>query len=544
MQRISTTLLAATLALLFCLTHAGVRGARASAPLPTTTPSPKPSATATPTPTPPTSPQVDRSFGIDGRQHVFFQNDAQGGYGPRAMANDVVVQPDGKSVVVGEARTVWTNNAFGVARLNTDGSLDSSFGGGGQTVVNVGGSNDAAYSVALQQDGKIVVAGQAYAGYGFTYDFAVVRLSADGSLDSTFGDGGKVTTDFGKDDIGRKVLIQPDGRIVVVGLSINDRFALARYLPDGQLDPTFGTGGKVSTTYGEPRFLAFGGALLPDGKILAVGDIAGSRPSDFALVRYLPDGTPDPTFGLLGLVTTDFGRNFGDYGYSVALQPDGRFVVGGWAESTCPACYPVGDTSTALARYLPEGLLDPTFGVAGRVVFDVTRNGDFDKAQDVVIQQNGKIVVVDAAPGHFTPGGSHFDFAITRFMPDGLLDLGFGEAGVVRVDFGIFNPPGPPLYGSYFTGDDAYAVALQADGKIIAAGYMAFGRTRRDFAVTRLLGDPVVTDDDEVPPPAPPLDEIPAAEPPPSWESPKDEAPPPDEVSPPRLFRQAYGSGY
>lgn len=482
------------------LVHTAGVEVSASIPAPATTPrpSPSPTASATPTPTPPTSPQVDRSFGIDGRQEVVFPHDTQGGYEERDIARDVVVQPDGKIVVVGDARTVFTNNVFGIARLNPDGSHDSSFDGDGQKFVPVGGSNDIAFSVALQPDGKIVAAGQAYAGSGFTYDFAVVRLNPDGSLDSTFGDGGKVTTDFGKDDIGSKVLIQPDGKIVVIGYSINDRFALARYLPDGSLDPTFGTGGKVLTSYGEPRFLAFSGLLLPDGKILAVGDIAGTRNSDFALVRYNPDGTVDQTFGASGLVTTDFGRDFGDYGFSSALQPDGKIVVGGWAESTCPACYPVGDSSTALARYLPDGQLDTTFGSGGRVIFDVSRNGSFDKANDLVIQQNGKIVVVDSAPGHFVPYGSHFDFAITRFLNDGQLDNGFGDDGVVTVDFGIFYPPGPPQYGSYITGDGAYGVALQPDGKIVAAGYLAPGRARRHFAITRLHGDPVTQSTPEV----------------------------------------------
>ncbi|HEV2707883.1 MAG TPA: hypothetical protein VGV59_18330 [Pyrinomonadaceae bacterium] len=489
---------------------------------------------ATPVPTPPTSPQVDRSYGVDGRQQVLFQNDPQGGFGPRAIAYDVVIQPDGKSVVVGEARTVATNNGFGIARLNTDGSLDSSFDGDGRQVTGLGSFNDIAYAVALQADGKIVVAGQTYSDATANYDFAIVRLNTDGSLDATFGNGGKVSTDFGKDDIARKVLIQPDGRIVVIGFSINDRFALARYLPDGSLDPTFGGGGKVITSYGEPRFLAFSGVLLPDGKILAVGDIAGTRPSDFALVRYNQDGTPDPTFGVLGLVTTDFGRNFSEYGFAVALQPDGKIVAGGWAELYCPTCFPVGDSSTALARYLPDGTLDPTFGVGGRVIFDVSRNGNFDKAQDIAIQQNGKIVVVDSAPGHAVPNGSHFDFAITRFLPDGQLDNGFGDNGVVLVDFGIFNPPGPPLFGSYFTGDAANGVALQQDGKIIAVGHLSFGRTRRDFAITRLHGDPVTVADDELPPPEPPRsDDIPLGEPPPTSEtSPTSETPPEQAPSP------------
>jgi uncharacterized delta-60 repeat protein len=172
-------ILATTLVVLFGLACVREGGAAAAfAPAPATTPSPSPQPSATPLPTPPTSPQVDRSLGVDGRQHVFFQNDTQGGYAPRAEANDIVVQPDGKSVYAGEARTFGTNNVFAFARLNVDGSLDSGFDGDGQKVVPVGGFNDIAYSVALQADGKIIAAG--YLAMGRTRrDFAITRLHGD-----------------------------------------------------------------------------------------------------------------------------------------------------------------------------------------------------------------------------------------------------------------------------------------------------------------------------------------------------------------------------
>src|SRR5262249_51395919 len=175
---------------------------------------------------------------------------------------------------------------FAVARYNADGTLDTTFSFDGKVTTDFGG-DDRAFSVAIQADGKIVVAGASLTNPGD--DFALARYNPDGSLDAGFGTGGKVTTAFGSGlDHANACTIQADGKIVAVGADGGD-FALARYNSDGSLDGTFGTGGKVTTDFGGQLEEAFGVAMQADGKIVAAGAAAGG----FALARYYPDGHLD-----------------------------------------------------------------------------------------------------------------------------------------------------------------------------------------------------------------------------------------------------------
>lgn len=435
-----------------------------------------------------TSGQLDTSFGTQGRAVVFFRNNTRFGFGDNAEAYAVAVQPDGKIVAAGRAAVEETSGGFALARLNTDGTPDATFGHNGQLTTRVLGNNDEAYAVKLQPDGKIVVAGTAYAGTGTTYEFALVRYHTDGTLDASFGAGGKVTTDFGGDDVARAVLLQPDGKIVAVGFKINELFALARYNTDGSLDATFGAGGRVVTNFGSLRSQAYAAVLQPDGKIVAAGDAHSPLTTmDFALARYLPNGALDPTFGIAGLVTTDFGRTFSDYARGVEVQPDGRIVAAGWAENNCTSCGAKSDV--ALARYLPTGALDSSFGTGGRVVTDASRTNGHDRASGVAVQPDGRIVVSGTAPAPPQPGGSHPDMAVLRYLPTGALDQSFGEQGRTLIDFGIFNPPEPPTYGSGLTGDEGHALALQPDGRIVVVGQVLYHKLRKDFGIARLLGD-------------------------------------------------------
>ena len=249
------------------------------------------------------------------------------------------------------------------AAVAAPGALDPTFGTSGEVTTDFGGS-DSAQAVAIQSDGKIVAAGGTFSFP--SGDFAVARYNVDGSLDPTFGSGGKVTTDFGGFDAASAVVIQPDGRIVAAGRSGGGDFALARYNADGSLDPTFGSGGKVTTDFGGGFDAAFGVALQTDGKIIAVGQ--GASSFDFALARYNADGSLDPTFGSGGKVTTDFTGGFED-AIAVAIQLDGRIVVTGQTFSG-------GFQKFALARYNADGSLDTSFGSGGIV----TTNFGFDSA--------------------------------------------------------------------------------------------------------------------------------------------------------------------
>ncbi len=339
--------------------------------------------------------------------------------GAAGGAQAVAIQADGKIVVAG-----YSNNDFTLARYNSDGTLDSTFGGGIVTT-DFGGSTDNGYAVAIQADGMIVVAGTS------NNNFAMARYTITGTLDSTFNTTGMVTTDFGSTDIGWAVAIQTDGKIVVAGES-NNNFALARYNSDGSLDTTsFGTLGKVTTDFGM-NDIGYALVVQADGNIV----VAGQSGLDFALARYTITGTLDSSFDGDGKVTTNIGTN-DDIGYAVALQADGKIVVAGDSWNG-------GNYDFALARYNSNGTLDTTFDTDGKVT---TAIGSENWSEAVAIQADGKIVVA---------GEGNFNFALARYNSDGTLDNTFGSGGTVTT--------------SFWGNDYGNATAVQADGKIVVAG--------------------------------------------------------------------------
>src|SRR5581483_9634764 len=258
-----------------------------------------------------------------------------------------------------------------------DGALDPTFGSGGKVTTDFATSFDNGSAVAIQGNGKIVMVGANFDGIGGA-DFAVARYNVDGSLDASFGTGGKVLTDFGRSyDQATAVAIQLDGKIVVVGRTqtggSNDDFALARYNADGSLDATFGVGGKVHTDLGATFFERANAVVIQwDGKIIAAGETNSAGrlvdTTDFALVRYNADGSIDTTFGgggnapATGVVITDFGDT-NDQVFALAIQTDGKIVAVG---STTPVMSGAGTGADfALARYNTDGSVDSTFGVMG-----------------------------------------------------------------------------------------------------------------------------------------------------------------------------------
>jgi uncharacterized delta-60 repeat protein len=339
-------------------------------------------------------------------------------FGSSAGATAVALQPDGKIVVAGYRSVGGASADFAVGRLlNPQGAFDPSYGGGsGKSLVDFGGF-DGANAVALQPDGKIVVAG--YSSAGGHSDFAVGRLlSPEGTLDLSYGGGsGKSVADLGGDDIGTAVALQPDGKIVVAGQSIvggSSDFAVARLLnPQGTFDPSYGGGsGKSLTDFGGYDEAA-AVALQPDGKMLVAGDSDARGTDDFAVMRRLPDGSPDESFGSGGKAFVDFGGS--DGATAMALQPDGKIVLAGYSNAR-------GTYDFAAARLLPGGSLDESFGSGGRAFVDF---GGSDGASAMALQPDGKIVVAGAS----TNGGNS-DFAVARLQGDAAGgSAGGGSAG-------------------------------------------------------------------------------------------------------------------
>ena len=339
-------------------------------------------------------------------------------FGNTDFAFAAVLQPDGKVVAVGETFDPATGLDFALARYNRDGSLDASFGTGGKVKTDFFGNFDQAFAAALQPDGKIIAAGFVYNPDAAHSDFALARYNRDGSLDTSFGSGGKVVTDFfnGPDDA-FAVAIQADGKIVLAGESSNDprfmtMFALARYNSDGSLDTSFGSGGKVTTRVGSFS-LANDVVIQPDGKIIAAGygvSGDGRLGVDIALVRYNPDGSLDAGFGSGGVVTRDvFGRS--DVVRAVTLQRDGKIVVAGETDLGS------ANIDVIVARFTTSGSLDPTFGSGGIVTTDfvgTNTDEDMDTAEAVAIQADGKIVVA----GLTLASDGNWDFLLARYLGD------------------------------------------------------------------------------------------------------------------------------
>jgi uncharacterized delta-60 repeat protein len=368
-------------------------------------------------------------------------------------AEDLALQADGKLLVVGKIIDGLSHWYFGVFRYTAEGALDGSFGAGGWAELDLGGASFA-HTVAVQRDGRIVVAGEGNC--DLSTCFTLVRFMPDGSVDRSFS-GGVVRTRFATYGSSRAydVAVQPDGKIVVVGMRYtgsdaadDEVFAVARYLPDGSLDRTFSGDGLASVDFGYGDADADVVAVQPNGRILVAGN--GKRSGswtagDFAVARLLPDGRLDRSFSGDGRSTVDFGRSETVYG--LALQRDGRIVAAG-SSGALRAPPRIG-----VMRLRADGRLDHSFGSHGKLLTRPGSNGGYARA--VVQQRDGRILV----------GGRVFDddrhdtsnWVLVRYRPTGGLDTSFGRGGLA--------------VGDYSTGADwVGALATQPDGRIVAAG--------------------------------------------------------------------------
>jgi uncharacterized delta-60 repeat protein len=412
---------------------------------------------------------IDTSFGADGIARVGISDADDGPTRCRP-----VLQPDQKILVCGTRLSNGaTGSDFYVARFAADGALDASFGAGGIVTVDFdgGAGGDHAEGIALQPDGRIVVAGTTHGAGLQSDDFAIARLNGDGSLDESFASGGKATIAFdladgvGNDDV-HAVAIAPDGTIVVAGsaeTADGSVVAIARLLSSGVGDIAFNATGQVTFAYGTTETQgqaddAQGIAIDSQGRIVIAGSsCAGAPPtntSQFGVARLLATGALDTTFNGTGNTTVAFDPGTGlsnATAMNVTLLTDGGVLVSGYA-NTSPYDA-VTNMDLAAARLGGDGTLDTTFASGGRLLipFDLEENG-FDAATDAVEQADGRIVLVGTALGAST------QYAVAaRVTSDGLLDAAFGTMGSETYDLGLATPGTQAFTGVSLQGTDILA---------------------------------------------------------------------------------------
>ena len=438
----------------------------------------------------------DTSFDQDGMVVTSF--------GAMDFANSVEIQPDGKIFAVGTASVGSpSRDVFTAARFNIDGSFDTTFDGDGKLTTAIGDWGDVAYDTVILPDGKMLVAGTSQD------QFSLVRYNVDGSLDSGFDGDGKVTTALGTiEDKGFSLALAHEGKIIVGGSSFDGTserdLALVRYNSNGQVDGSFGLVGRVQTSVANLEDTAFDVAVQPDGKIVSAGTTgAAAGFENLAVVRYFPSGELDTSFGIGGKVTVQLGSSAIDSDFArLELLPGGKIIVGGYGK--------VNDQfRIVVARLNPNGSLDSSFGTGGRVILSNGSIAEGYLLEDVAVQQDGKAVlgclgsvngafdfilirlnsnglvdstfdsdgkaIVSVSAGHdrlhaisiqndnkilaagSVEQGPESRIGVARFNSDGSVDSSFGVNGV-----SMPNPGNTSIEGR--------AMSLQLNGEIIVAG--------------------------------------------------------------------------
>jgi uncharacterized delta-60 repeat protein len=365
------------------------------------------------------------------------------------MAKAVTVQPDGKIVATGHTGFSPDYNVA-VVRYNEDGSNDNTFGTNGMIVLSPTTTSDYPLDIVLQPDGKIVIGG--YIWNGSSTDVLLIRLNTNGTTDNTFGTNGIVITDFGNTgEVAEAIALQDDGKILLAG-DHNDRFMLLRYNTNGTLDNTFGTGGRVSADVGIGGCYGQDLVIQNDGRIL-VGGLAFNTAANytFGIARFDTNGALDVTFGEFGTTTFNIGNGH-DFMTAIALQSDGMIIAGGhtWIGNQ-PLRY-----DFAAARLDENGNLDNTFGTNGMTT--VHLNYDANYLTGMAIQDDDKIILSGNAEL-----SADYDLGMARLTADGNLDTSFGTDGITITDVNkdedqgsaiALQPDGKVVVAGYTSGAD------------------------------------------------------------------------------------------
>lgn len=339
--------------------------------------------------------------------------------------NSFAVQADGKIVCVGHTGSLNMDSYnIAIMRFNATGGLDGSFGTNGIIVIDINSNTDEATDVAIQPDGKIVVVG--YGNFGLSnnsYESMVFRFNTDGTADNTFSFDGRVSTTVSADvDLFRKVLLQPDGKIVGIGFAFTSNLngCLVRYNNDGTLDNSFGNSGKVITDYtnGDVERL-YGGSLQPDGKIIVCGQAHVGSDDDFLVARYKANGTLDSAFATNGIRTIDISLT-DDYSLASTLQSDGKIILGGvHANST--------DYDATCFRINTDGSLDYTFSGGFAYLATDVITGNSDGISSLAMQTDGKILACGSSSASGSSDYSKFVLRILSGLTIGVAEFSVSE---------------------------------------------------------------------------------------------------------------------
>jgi uncharacterized delta-60 repeat protein len=389
--------------------------------------------------------------------------------GSASTANALAIQGDGKIVVAGSGIATNGGGLDTLLRLNTNGTLDTTFGTGGVFSISPKGAElvNGFFGVGIQPDGKIVAVASGLVGV------QLIRVLSNGTLDTTFGTGGLTTTITAFGGIGGGGLaLQSNGDIVLVAGSLNPS-VMARFTSSGKLDTTFGTGGQVNLQYGTPTQVA----IQSNGKIVVTSGLSGKLVFFFpnaqagSITRYNSNGSVDTTFGAAGTAASVASAS------ALVLQSDGKMVVGGAITSKLNAPGTANDIGFGIVRYNSNGSLDKTFGMGGVAITDFGSTATCTGAYAVAVQSNGDIVAGGASGNTLEGTFISSSFGLSRYTSAGQLDTTFGTGGITitvvasgRISW-------------------VNAMAIQGDGKIVVTGNVSASVDSDNGYVARYLSE-------------------------------------------------------